>query len=95
MTKYRDHKELYTRDFSKYSVYPSIRKPEEYRAKRLDVGQLLEVSIFDIDESGRGLARFGDYVIKINGGGTVGDRVKIKITQVRDNVAMAEIVEFL
>lgn len=95
MTRYREHREVYTRDFSKYSIYPTIKKPEEYQSKKLHVGQTLIVDVIDVDETGRGIATFTNYTIRINGGGTVGDKVKIKITSVKENEAMAEVVEFL
>lgn len=95
MTKYRDHKEVYTRDFSKYSIYPSIKKPEEYQARKLQVGQIIVIDVKDIDETGRGVATYGGYTIKINGGGTVGDKVRVRITSMKDNVALAEVLEFL
>lgn len=95
MTRYREHKEVYTRDFSKYSIYPSIKKPEEYQAKKLHIGQILIVDVKDVDNTGRGVATYSSYVIRINGGGTVGDKVKIKITSIKENEAMAELIELL
>lgn len=95
MTKYREHRELYTRDFTRYSIYPSIKRPEEFSTKKLHPGQILVVDISDIDERGRGIAQYANYVIKVNGGGTVGDKVRVKISKVGETEALAEVIEFL
>ncbi|AFH43367.1 TRAM domain-containing protein [Fervidicoccus fontis] len=96
MTKYRDHKEVYTRDYSRWSVYPKIPKPEEYQAQeKLRPGSEITIEIRDIDEKGRGVGYYNRTVIRVNGGGTVGDKVRVKITERRDNEAYADIVEWL
>jgi len=95
MTKYRDHKEVYTRDYTRWSVYPKIPKPDEYGKKSLRPGQILEVEIIDIDEKGRGVANYNGIKIKINGGGTVGDKVKIRILNQRGDEALGEVIRFL
>jgi predicted RNA-binding protein with TRAM domain len=95
MTRYREHREIYTRDLSKYSIYPSIKKPEEYQTRKLHIGQIIVVDVKDIDETGRGVSTYGPYTIKINGGGTVGDRAKIRITSIKENEAMADLIELL
>lgn len=94
MTRYRDHKEVYRRDLNRYSVYPRIPRPTEYGASRLTRGQVITVEIRDLDSDGRGIANYAGKTIKVNGGGTVGDRVKVRIIQVRGDEALGEIVGF-
>ena len=94
MTRYRDHRDVYKRDINRYSVYPKIPRPNEYGKRGLSRGQVITVEIRDIDSSGRGVAEHGGVTIKINGGGTVGDRVRVRIVQVRGEEALAEIVGF-
>jgi len=93
LTRYREHRDVYRRDMNRYSVYPRIPKPTEYGSRRLSKGQVVSVEIRDVDENGRGVAYHQGVVIRINGGGTVGDRVKVRIVQVRGEEALAEIVE--
>ncbi len=94
MTRYRDHKDVYRRDMNRYSVYPRIPRPTEYGSKKLHKGQTLTLEISDVDGDGRGIAHYAGMRIRINGGGTVGDRVKVRIVQVRGEEALAEIVGF-
>ncbi len=95
MTKYRDHKEVYTRDYSRWSVYPKIPRPEEFQRKKITPGTIVSIEIRDIDEKGRGVAFYNNMKIKVNGGGTVGDRVKAKIVHVKGDEAIADIIEWL
>lgn len=96
MTKYRDHKEVYTRDYSRWSVYPKIPKPEEYQPNRkLYPGAIISLEIRDIDEKGRGVGYYDRTVVRVNGGGTVGDKVKVKIIEKKGDEALAEIVEWI
>jgi predicted RNA-binding protein with TRAM domain len=95
MTRYREHKEVYTRDFSRWSVYPKTPKPEEYSVNNVKPGAVFTVEIRDIDEKGRGVAFIRNYKVRINGGGTVGDKVKIRILRAGRDDALAEIIEWL
>ncbi len=95
MTRYREHREVYTRDFSRWSVYPKTPRPEEYKRDSVKPGTILTVEIVDVDEKGRGVAYHNNRRIKINGGATVGDKVKVKIVGSRGEETLAEIVEWL
>jgi predicted RNA-binding protein with TRAM domain len=66
------------------------RSPDE---PPVETGELREVEIEDLGEQGDGLARVGPgYVVFVPDAG-VGDRVRVRITDVRDNFAFAEIAE--
>ncbi|MEM0021037.1 MAG: hypothetical protein QW039_06245 [Fervidicoccaceae archaeon] len=96
MTKYRDHKEVYTRDYSRWSVYPKIPRPEEFgQNNRIVPGSIVVVEISDIDEKGRGVGILNRVKIHVNGGCTVGDKVKAKIIEKRDNEALADLIDIL
>jgi predicted RNA-binding protein with TRAM domain len=59
----------------------------------VETGELREVEIEDLGEQGDGLARVGPgYVVFVPDAG-VGERVRVRITDVRDNFAFAEIAE--
>ena len=57
-------------------------------------GQIFEVEIIDINYMGNGVAKVDDFVIFIEGAVT-GDRVQMKITNVKKNFAFGEILKIL
>jgi|UniRef100_A0A7J3SKX6 predicted RNA-binding protein with TRAM domain len=96
MTKYRDHKEVYTRDYSRWSVYPKIPKPDEFGPhNKVYPGAVVTLEISDIDEKGRGVGLINKIKIHVNGGCTVGDKVKAKIIEKRGEEALADLLEVL
>ncbi len=80
------------RDYGRWSIYPRIPKPKEYESLRLKPGDILTVEVSDIDDSGRGVARYKGYVIRINGGATVGDKAKVRLVRIRGLEALAELL---
>jgi 23S rRNA (uracil1939-C5)-methyltransferase len=60
----------------------------------LEVGQIIEVSIIDINHEGKGVARVHDFVVFIEGTIT-GDLVKIKISQKKKNYAIGELIKIV
>lgn len=56
-------------------------------------GEELPVEIEDIGDQGDGIARVGPGYVVIVSDAELGDRVTVKITETRDNVAFADIVE--
>lgn len=56
-------------------------------------GEQLAVEIEDTGEQGDGIARVGPGYIVFVPNTSVGDRVTVEITQVRENFAFAEVVE--
>uniref|UniRef100_A0A7J3ZLT4 TRAM domain-containing protein n=1 Tax=Fervidicoccus fontis TaxID=683846 RepID=A0A7J3ZLT4_9CREN len=92
MTKYRKHREVYSGDHSRWSVYPRIPKPKEFKSNfTLSKGDVVEVEIAGIDEDGCGVARYGRYKVKICGHLAVGDRVRVRITSVLGSEARGEV----
>lgn len=92
MTRYRKHKEPYSRDPSRWSVYPKIPKPKEFKPNSsLSKGDVVEVEITGVDEEGCGVARYGRYKVKVCEHLAVGDRVRVKITSVSGSEARGEV----
>lgn len=66
---------------------------QESREPPVEEGDTVEVEIEDIGEQGDGIARVGPgYVVIVPDTG-LGERVTVEITEARDNVAFAEVVE--
>lgn len=59
----------------------------------VEEGEVREVEIEDIGDQGDGLARIGPGYVVFVPGTRVGDRVRIEITEARENVAFADFVE--
>jgi predicted RNA-binding protein with TRAM domain len=59
----------------------------------VETGETLEVEIEDVGDQGDGIARIGPGYIVFVPDTEIGDRVKIEITQARDNFAFAEVLE--
>ncbi len=92
MTRYRNHRDVYTRDYSRWSIYPRTPRPKEFSAGQLRPGDVISVEVSDIDNDGRGIARYKGYTVKINGGATVGDRARIRIISVRGKEVLANLI---
>lgn len=90
----KNKKGVYSVDVQKYSIYPRIPKPEEYKPSggELKPGDIITVDVTDIDNKGRGIANYRGYRILVLGQATVGDRVKVKIEKVMDNIVIASIL---
>lgn len=72
--------------------YPRRGFPKVFfRPKPVQVGQELEVTITEVGRRGEGLARVQGYVIFVPNT-QKGDTVKIKITQIRPNYALGQVV---
>lgn len=66
------------------------RVPRSYfRAKPVSVGQEVEVMIEDLSKRGDGVAKIKGYIIFVPNT-KPGDKVKVKISQVRPGYAVAE-----
>lgn len=59
----------------------------------VETGETLDVEIEDVGDQGDGIARIGPGYIVFVPETEVGDRVRIEITQARDNFAFAEVLE--
>ncbi len=94
MTRYRNRKEPYSRDIYRYSIYPRIPRPSEAGERRLRPGDVFEVEIIDIDEKGRGVAKYRNLRVLVYGGATVGDRVRVKVEKVLGEQVIARVSEW-
>lgn len=56
-------------------------------------GEVRRVEIEDVGDQGDGLARVGPGYVVFVSGASVGDRPTVRITNARENVAFAEVVE--
>ncbi len=57
----------------------------------LKEGKVYDVEITDLSRDGDGIAKYGDYTIYVPGA-RKGQRVKVKITKIKKNVAFGEVV---
>lgn len=81
----------YTSEVQRFSVYPRIQVPREEGVKP---GDVITVSIRDVDERGRGIASYrGKTVIVYNA--SLGSRVKARVVKITGNTIYAEITETL
>jgi len=73
------------------SILQERRFPRSYfMPKPVKLGDEMDVSISEVSHKGDGLIRINGYVIFIPNS-KKGDNIKIKITQIRPNHAIAEI----
>lgn len=62
-----------------------------FKPKPVKVGEELEVTVSETSKKGDGVARVEGYVIFVPSA-KLGDKVKIKITMIRPNYAMGELL---
>lgn len=77
------------------STEPTSRRSESRGESQppVEKGETLEVEIEDVGDQGDGIARIGPGYIVFVPDTEIGDRVRIEITQARDNFAFAEVLE--
>lgn len=79
----------YTSNLQRLSVYPPIKTQDHHT---LRVGEIITVEVYDINERGQGVVYYkGKKVIIPNA--TSGSKVKVKISRVQDDIAIAHIVD--
>ena len=71
---------------------PQPESKKELDQPPVEEGEIREVEIEDIGEKGDGLARIPPGYVVFVENTSPGDRVRIKITEARDNFAFAEVV---
>lgn len=59
----------------------------------VDEGDVVDVEIENIGDQGDGIARVGPGYVVIVSDAEVGERVSVEITEARENVAFADVVE--
>lgn len=73
--------------------HPSSEVPEDQPEPPVEVAETRYVEIEDIGKQGDGIARVERGYVIIVPGTEVGDRVKVEITDVKPNFAVAETIE--
>jgi len=92
MTKYRNRKGgVYKSDVYSYSIYPRMRN---YTNTPVNVGEVYTVKIVNVNERGQGVTKVRGFPVYVFDA-TVGDKVKVRITKVYKNFALAEVIEWL
>lgn len=81
----------YTSDIKRLSIYPEINTREE---RPLKEGDLIVVSIYDIDEKGRGIVYYKGFKVVIPNAMS-GSKARVKIVRIREDVAIGHIVDIL
>ncbi|MEM1533272.1 MAG: TRAM domain-containing protein [Desulfurococcaceae archaeon] len=77
----------YTSDVQKFSIYPQVNK---YEHDNLKEGSIIEVIVTSSDPRGNGIALYkGKRVIMK--GGSVGSKVRVKVTKVLGDTIYGEI----
>lgn len=71
---------------------PPVSEPSEPETPVAE-GDVVEVEIEDLGDQGDGIARVGPGYVVIVPDTTTGERVSVEITEARENVAFAEVVE--
>ncbi len=80
----------YTSEVQRFSIYPRIQTDRGDNVVR--VGEVIMLSINDVDEKGRGIASYhGRKVIVYNA--SLGSRVKAKVVKIAGPTIYAEIIE--
>lgn len=60
----------------------------------VEEGEVVDVEIENMGDQGDGIARVGPGYVVIVSGTDVGERVAAKVTEARENVAFADVVEY-
>ncbi|BCU68296.1 hypothetical protein HS7_17330 [Sulfolobales archaeon HS-7] len=75
-----------------YSMFSAYAKGAKNKSISLKLGDVIETEIIDIDDKGRGIGKYKDFKVIVNGG-TVGDIVKLKVMKIKDTVAYGVPIE--
>ncbi len=93
-TSKKRSKGVYNVDVKRYSIYPSIPKPEEFKpTEKVKPGSLIEVKVDDIDEKGSGKAKYNEYKVIIIGDVNVGQKVRVRISRIHRNIIYAKVID--
>lgn len=79
----------YTSEIQRLSIYPRVQVPREENKPK--VGDVIEVTVSDMDGKGRGLGEYKGYRIIVYNAG-VGSRVKARVVKIAGDSIYAEVV---
>lgn len=72
---------------------PAFERERDGSEPPVDEGDVLDVEIEDIGDQGDGIARIGPGYVVIVPDTEMSERVSVEITEVRENMAFAEVVD--
>lgn len=72
---------------------PERGRSDERDAPPVEEGEMVDVEIEDVGDQGDGIARVGPGYVVIVPGTDMGERVSVEVTEVRENMAFAEVVK--
>lgn len=72
---------------------PTSSERSYAEAPPVEEGDVVDVEIEDVGDKGDGIARVGPGYVVIVPGTELGERVSIEITEVRENMAFADVLE--
>lgn len=72
---------------------PERSHPDEQEGPPVEEGEMVDVEIEDVGDQGDGIARVGPGYVVIVPRTDMGERVSVEVTEVRENMAFAEVVE--
>lgn len=72
---------------------PASEREQDGPGPPVEEGEVVDVEIEDIGDQGDGIARVGPGYVVIIPGSDLGERVTVEMTEVRENMAFAEVVE--
>lgn len=71
----------------------STAQPDRSSSPPVDVGDLVDIEIDSLGDQGDGIGRVGPGYVIIVPDTDVGERVNVRITETKENVAFAEVVK--
>lgn len=87
--KQSEKEDLYRTDFHRLSSYPTYRDTNE--KIMLNQGDLIKVTIGNMDENGRGLALYKNYKVFVKGEVYPGDKVNVRIESIKGNTIIGTV----
>lgn len=81
-----------TRETDRQNRHSDSDTANEHREPPVDEGDILDVEIEDVGDKGDGIARVGPGYIVFVPETEVGERVEVELTEVRENMAFADVV---
>ncbi|OYT50673.1 MAG: deoxyribonuclease [Desulfurococcales archaeon ex4484_204] len=92
MTRYRNYRNPYSVDVTKFSIYP--RSKVGKGLGKVDVGDEFNITVRDMDSYGRGVGSYRNYEVVVLKA-VPGERVRVRVLKVRGNTIQASVVRRL